>query len=76
MKDQARWDDKTGNARQTLQAFVFIDPISQRVVLVAKQQMDYGKWLELSNGGKYAIVMRALRANQAVVWQSVKEAVR
>ena len=59
MKRNAIWTDRTSNARQTLAAFVIVD--GNRVILIAKQHMSYGKYLELNNQGIYAIVMPTLR---------------
>lgn len=70
MKDSASWTDRTGNARQTLAAFAIKLP--DGAVLIAKQQMSYGKWLELKNAGKYAIVLRTLQSYYGTIWQDVK----
>lgn len=74
MKTNAPWDDQTSNARQTLAAFVHEG--TNQIVLVAKQQMTYGVYLELANGGRYAIVMPTLQAYYGDVWDSVQELVR
>lgn len=74
MKERASWTDRTSNARQTLQAFVHRDG-PYRVVLIAKQHMTYGKFLETKNGGRYAIVMPTLRAYYSSVWRDVKDAI-
>jgi hypothetical protein len=71
-KMNATWTDRTGNARQTLACFHF--KRGPRVhVAVLKQHMDYGKWLELSHGGKYQIVMPTLETYYQPVWKSVKD---
>ena len=54
-RDSAPWIDRTGNARAGLRGEV--DQVSQYVVEVyLVHSMDYGKWLELSRGGKYAVI--------------------
>lgn len=73
-KRNASWTDRTGNARQTLAAFAYA-PQPWVAALVLKQHMDYGKWLELANGGRYAIVMRTLETQYAPVWKAVKDLV-
>ena len=61
-KVNASWTDRTGNARKMLRGEV--DKIAEdTVVIYLIQGMDYGKWLELCNGGKYAIVMKSLEAH-------------
>lgn len=75
MKQNATWSDQTGNARQSLASFAITLP-DGTAVLVAKQQMDYGLWLEIANGGKYAIVMPTLQAYYAQVWDSIRELLR
>lgn len=69
-KINAPWVDRTGNARQTLAAF----GVKKSGVwwLVLRQWMDYGKWLELRWGGRYAIVLPALQQHYGEVWKSVK----
>lgn len=54
MKREAPWTDQTGQARRTLLAEVEQD--DNRVSLVLSHGVDYGKWLELANGGRWAIV--------------------
>lgn len=75
MKQNATWTDRTSNARQSLASFVFTLP-SGEPVLVAKQQMDYGVWLEIANGGKYAIVMPTLQLYYQQVIESLRELLR
>ena len=54
MKREAPWTDRTGAARRALLAEVEQDV--NRVSLVLSHGVPYGKYLELSNGGRYAIV--------------------
>jgi environmental stress-induced protein Ves len=75
-KRNARWRDRTANARQTLAAFTFYDGGERTVYLIMKQHMDYGVWLELKNGGRYAIVMESMQMHYAQVWNQVQQAVR
>ena len=73
MKRNAIWTDRTSNARQTLAVFIYQD--GNRIILVAKQQMFYGKFLELNNQGKYAIVMPTLRTYYSRVWNGIRRVV-
>ena len=73
MKRNASWMDRTSTARQTLASFVYI--LGDLVILVAKQQVDYGKWLELRHQGRYAIVLPTLQRHYAPVWDAVKQVV-
>jgi len=54
MKQEAPWQDRTGAARRQLLAEVEQD--DDRVSLVLSHGVSYGKYLELSNGGRYAII--------------------
>lgn len=54
MKQEAPWTDRTGAARRQLLAEVEQD--AQKVALVLSHGVPYGKYLELSNGGRYAII--------------------
>jgi hypothetical protein len=73
-KRNARWTDRTGNARQTLAAFVY-EPQPWVAALVFRQWMSYGKWLELAHGGRYAIILQTLEQYYAQVWSSVRDVV-
>jgi hypothetical protein len=58
MQDYARtnapWTDRTGNARRGL--FSFAEKGDQSVVLYLSHTMEYGIWLEIGGGGKWAII--------------------
>ena len=54
MKQEAPWADRTGAARRQLLAEVEQD--DNKVALVFSHGVPYGKFLELSNGGRYAII--------------------
>ncbi len=61
-KVNAPWTDRSGNARKLLRGEV--DRMAEdMVVIYLIQGVDYGKWLELCNGGKYAIIMKSLEAH-------------
>jgi hypothetical protein len=53
-KQNAPWQDQTGNARQGLRAEAFDEGDNMGIVLY--HQVPYGIWLELANSGDYAII--------------------
>lgn len=70
----APWTDRTGNARAALSgASEFANDV---VTLYLYQGMDYGKWLELANSGKYAIVLPTLEAHYNEVMKMLQEIFR
>lgn len=96
-RENATWEDRTGNARGGL--FFAVDgfglsPLTGEVTPDAKSLMSdvavesgdaqtliitlahtvfYGKFLETSNGGKYAIVMSTLEGNLPMLEKLVQE---
>ena len=64
-RESATWTDRTGNARTGLFGTAERD-VAQKMVTIYLSHgvdIDYGKWLELANGGKYAVVMRTIEAH-------------
>ena len=64
-KEHAPWTDRTGNARQTL--FSASELAEEVVTLYLSHGMEYGKYLELCRGGKYAIIMKTLQAHYGAI---------
>lgn len=61
MRASAPWTDRTGNARSGL--FSAAEQAAGDVVTIYLSHghtVGYGKWLELANGGKYAVIMPTL----------------
>lgn len=59
-KANAKWTNRTGNARQKLNGDAYwVD--SKILETVLAHQMDYGVWLELANGKKYAILEKSMK---------------
>lgn len=54
MQADAPWKDRTGAARRALRATV--ETSGREVELALSHGVEYGKFLELSNGGRYAII--------------------
>lgn len=74
MKQNAPWTDRSSNARQGLASFPDID--GELVILYAKQQVTYGKWLELAKQGRYAIVMQTMEQYYGDIWADVEATVK
>lgn len=55
MRSQARWTDRTGNARNGLTATHEPEPLV-RHTLVMYHRMPYGIWLEVRWSGRYAVI--------------------
>lgn len=55
MKQNAPWQDRTGNARQGLHCKVEHNEAVKTIVLQTAHTADYGVYLEYTNSGKYAI---------------------
>lgn len=59
-KANAKWQDRTGNARQKLKGDAYwLNPKTLETVIM--HQMDYGVWLELAMGRKYAILEQSMQ---------------
>lgn len=59
MRSNAPWTDRTGNARSGLYAEA--ERFAKHVVVIhLSHGVDYGIWLEIKNGGRYAIVAPTL----------------
>lgn len=71
MKSNAKWTDRTGNARQTLHTEV--EEVSSIMIgIIMAHGVDYGIFLELSNGGVWAIIGPALDYFAPKVWDDVQ----
>lgn len=53
-KKNAKWQDRTGSARQRLNGYTQRISNGQRIVLA--HGVDYGVWLELAHEKKYSII--------------------
>lgn len=60
-KQNARWTDRTSNARQTLKGEALWESDVILLCLV-KHGVDYGIWLELAHEKRYAILEEAVAA--------------
>jgi len=74
MKQHAPWEDRTGNARQTLHTEVQI--LAEQVVIELAHGMSYGIFLELANGGTWAVIGPALDHFAPIIWSDVDRLLR
>jgi hypothetical protein len=58
MRENAPWQDQTGNARNGL--FTQVQVGTNQVAIVLYHSVPYGIWLELRWSGKYAIITPSL----------------
>lgn len=75
MKDNAPWVDRSGAARQTLNAEAQ-RLVNSAVEIILAGGVEYQVHLELSHGGAYAIIGPALDTFTPRVWASVQELLR
>lgn len=73
MKQNARWTDRTSNARQSLYAEVETSLFS--IAIALDHGVEYGFWLEVANQGRYAIIGPALDFWSVQFWNAVKRLV-
>jgi hypothetical protein len=70
MKREAPWQDRTGAARRQLRAQV--DVSGAQAQLNLSQNVPHGVFLELSNGGRYAIVSPTVARVGAKIMRDIK----
>ncbi len=73
-KANAKWTDRTANARQGLTARAFKD--ASTVTIILFHTMAYGIWLEIANAGKYAIILKTLEAHYGSYMQAIERLLR
>lgn len=73
MKSEAIWIDRTGNARQGL--YAELDELARQVDILFTLEMGYsvfyGRFLELSNAGRYAILAPAVDHFFPLIWADI-----
>lgn len=67
------WTDRTSNARQGLWSKAFTVNDGDTVVIILSHGVYYGRFLELSNAGRYAIIMPTLQAHYGPIWASYRK---
>jgi hypothetical protein len=75
MKDTAPWTDRSSNARQTLTARVE-DAVTDMIEIQLRYGVDYGIYLELANGGRYAIINPSIDLYGPQIWNDVRALLR
>lgn len=70
-KTNARWTDRTGNARQRLKGQTRWDQTA--LIAAISHNVDYGIWLELCHEKKYAILEEALNSQAQNLINSYKQ---
>ena len=73
MKSNAKWQDRSGNARQTLWADV-TEMVGEMVGIVFDHGMEYGLFLETISAGRWAIITPALDHWSPIIFRAVQEA--
>lgn len=69
-KTNARWTDRTGNARQRLKGSTRWE--ESALIAAISHNVDYGMWLELCHEKKYAILEEALDSQAQNLLDSYK----
>lgn len=73
MRQNARWTDRTANARNGLASKTYVD--SESASLVLYHTMPYGIWLEVRWSGQYAIIGPTLNDLAPKVLRMVGQAI-
>lgn len=74
MRRNAKWTDRTGNARSGLFAEAQLNAAQAAVELYLSHghTVDYGVFLEYAHAGKYAIVLPTIEANISEIQRELK----
>ena len=71
LKQNAAWEDQTGNLRQSLHAELV--QLGTDLAIQFDYGLDYGVFLEFANAGRYAVIAPALDYFAPKIWQEIKE---
>jgi hypothetical protein len=74
LKQNAPWEDRTGNARQTLHTEVQI--FAEQVVIELAHGVSYGIFLETMQGGTFSVLGPALDHWASIIWDDVNQLLR
>ncbi len=72
MGTNAPWQDRTGDARRNLHAWVV--PTTAGAILYVGHGVSYGVFLELGHQGRFAILWPAIRTFKQPILESVRAA--
>lgn len=70
-KESRPWTDRTGDARRLLKGKVIDDGEALGVALC--HRVEYGKWLETANDGKYAILKPTIESLRSDFFAKMRE---
>ena len=73
MKQNAKWEDQTGNARQTM--YAELQEMLYTFIIRADYGMDYGVFLELANSGRFAVVAPAMDFFTPQIFKAIQGAI-
>jgi len=73
-KADAPWEDRTGAAREGLNASVN-EVGDEEVALILAHTVEYGYWLEVIQNGAFAIIMPTLEREAPKIYADVAKAV-
>jgi hypothetical protein len=69
-KNNAPWEDRTGAARQGLEGEVEIG--DDQFTITLSHTVEYGIWLEIRWGGRYAIIIPTVETMGPKLWNKVQ----
>jgi hypothetical protein len=73
-KTNAPWTDRTGAARRGLSATV--EGSRDNTTIVLRHGVEYGLWLEVANGGRFAIIAQAIDIFGASLMDELQRMIR
>lgn len=68
MKENHPWENRTFAAEEGLAADVVHEGFRQVIVLHHGESVDYGIWLEIRWGGRYAIILPTIEHFEGEMW--------
>lgn len=71
MRSNARWTDRTANARGGLSGASYAE--TDKFIIVLFHKVPYGIWLEVANSGKYKIIEPAIQKTGADAMRSIQK---
>jgi len=70
-KQNAPWQDRTDNARNTTYSFADIE--QDQTFIYTGIGVSYGKYLELYNEGRYRIIKPTIDMYKQIIWGDLKQ---
>jgi hypothetical protein len=69
-RDNAPWEDQSGDARRGLTASVVAD--DEEMTLTLQHTVEYGIWLEIRWGGRYAIIVPTIEQLGPEIYEEMR----